>query len=120
MNDREKSPQTDAFDSLFLSYRPMLRTGQTFAPMALTGEKTRPFSFFRSADLARATALADEFDKIAGSKPNKQRLRKVMDRFHEAADHDVDLAQWALRLFIARRPGGDILPMPTLRQQLAQ
>ena len=121
MSNGAKSPHADAFNSLFLSYRPTARVRPGFTPMALAaGTGAKPFSFFRSADLARATALGNEFDKIAGPKPSKRSLQKVMERFHEVADDNVQLAQWALRLFIARRPGGDILPMPTLRQQLAQ
>jgi tyrosinase len=79
----------------------------------------KAFAFFDQSDLARASSLADEFDRIAGKSPDDDRLRDVMTRFHETAADDVALAQWALRLFIARRPGGDVLPMPTLRQQLA-
>jgi hypothetical protein len=42
-----------------------------------------------------------------------------MQLFHEEAAHDTERAQWGLRIFIARWPGADVLPMPTLRQQLA-
>lgn len=80
----------------------------------------RPFAFFNANDIGRATQLANEFDEIAGLNADEAHLRKVMDRFHEVARTDVSLAQWALRFFIARRPGADVLPMPTLRQQLAQ
>lgn len=119
------SPQADAFRSLFLTYRPATArpaTAKRLETMSLRAEPAlaaKPFSFFRSSDLERATQLADEFDEIAGHDPSDERLRLVMKRFHEVAQDDVQLAQWALRLFIARRPGADILPMPTLRQQLA-
>jgi tyrosinase len=121
MADFERSPQADAFKSLFMSYRPqglpppgakVLMAGPSQAP-------AKPFAFFDQSDLARASDLANDFDRIAGKSPDDDHLRNVMTRFHEIAGDDVALAQWALRLFIARRPGGDVLPMPTLRQQLA-
>lgn len=118
MSDSTLSAQEDAYKSLFLTYREPV-AGKTAAQLLAAPAPVRPFAFFRSSDLDRATSLADEFDQIGGPNPDEEHLRAVMARFHQVASQDVQLAQWGLRLFIARRPGADVLPMPTLRQQLA-
>jgi hypothetical protein len=121
------SPAQDAWRSLFQGFaEPRGRLTERGITAAAPAAQ-RPFSFFRADDQAAAQALAKEFDRLAGRKvgadhqraPTKKQLAAVMDRFHEAAADNVGLAQAALRSFIARWPHADVLPMPTLRQQLA-
>jgi tyrosinase len=121
------SPAEDAWRSLFQGFaEPTARPSEPSLTAAAPTVQ-RPFSFFRADDQKAALALADEFDALAGRKaggarqpaPTKRQLTAVMDRFHEAAADNVGLAQAALRSFIARWPHADVLPMPTLRQQLA-
>jgi Hemocyanin, copper containing domain len=120
------SPAEDAWRSLFHGYVepravPATAGAETAAPAP------QVFRFFSAEDQDAAAALADEFDALAGrstgshhqKRPTRRQLKAVMDRFHEAAADNVGLAQAALRRFIARWPNADVLPMPTLRQQLA-
>ena len=43
-----------------------------------------------------------------------------MQRFHEEAVSNVGLAKAALRFFITRWPNAEVLPIPTLREQLKE
>jgi tyrosinase len=121
------SPAEDAWRSLFHGFvEPTVRE-RDFAAPATAAPPPRPFRFFTIEDQRAAMALAGEFDALAGRapagepqrRPTQKQLAAVMRRFHEAAADNVGLAQAALRRFIARWPNADVLPMPTLRQQLA-
>ena len=120
MSDKPKDPREDAYRSLFQSYRePREETGpENGAHDAQAAPARRPFNFYGGDDLKAASGLADEFDGLAGEHPGDEELGHVMRRFHEAARDDPARAKWGLRLFIGRRPGADVLPMPTLRAQL--
>jgi tyrosinase len=120
------SPAEDAWRSLFHGYVEPRAVPAGAAP-GTAAPAPQVFRFFSAEDQAAAVALADEFDALAGRQPGKdhpmrptqRQLEAVMDRFHEAAADNVGLAQAGLRRFIARWPNADVLPMPTLRQQLA-
>jgi hypothetical protein len=121
------SPARDAWQSLFQAY--VEPVGHALAPAAVGAEPVARsgFRFFRREDQDAALGLAREFDALAGRRsdgqhqpaPSQAQLRAVMRRFHEAAAVNVGLAQAGLRRFIAAWPNADVLPMPTLRQQLA-
>jgi hypothetical protein len=120
------SPAEDAWRSLFNGFvEPTATRGPTLT--AAGPAPQRPFRFFSTEDQDAASVLAAEFDALAGRKadnnhprqPTRKQLAAVMARFHEAAADNVGLAQAALRIFVARWPNADVLPMPTLRQQLA-
>ncbi len=128
------SPREDAWRSLFHSFEeprpaaPHLRAGaQDTTARAAPIQQRRPFAFFQLDDQRAAADLAGEFDRLAGrdpgqhhpAAPSAEQLAAVMSRFHAVAADNPELAQWALRMFIARWPNADVLPMPTLRQQLA-
>jgi hypothetical protein len=119
MSDEPKDPREDAYRSLFASHEePREPAPEGGASNARTAPARRPFNFYGGDDLKAASDLADEFDRLAGLHPNDDDLGNVMRRFHEAARTHPARAQWGLRLFIGRRPGEDVLPMPTLRAQL--
>jgi hypothetical protein len=123
----------DAWRSLFYNYvEPAAPTGlELRAEEAPTPDQApapqRRFAFFRLEDQRAAAALADEFDVLTGhtagsghqERPTADQLNAVMDRFHEAAADNVSLAQAGLRMFIARSPHAEVLPIPTLREQLS-
>ena len=120
------SPTEDAWRSMFYNY---VEPAAPIQSRALTEEAVlppRPFLFFRPEDQRAALALAGEFDTLAGrthdghqKPPTRKQLTAVMDRFHQAAADNVSLAQAALRMFVVRWPNADVLPMPSLRAQLA-
>jgi len=122
----ELTPREDAWRSLFHSFEEPAGARQLESLGAAAEPPARPFSFFDPQSQSAIKALVAEFDQAAGgspkgraTKPDAAQLRAVMDHFHAAARANVPLAQWALRSWIARWPGADVLPMPTLREQLA-
>ena len=130
-----RSAREDAWRSLFHAFvEPEARRKKAALDAAVVATRPRAdrrFSFFRAADQSAALRLADEFDgdvgrdprdrhaRHHGKRPTEAALKRVMRRFHARAASEPELAKWALRIFIARSPNADVLPMPTLRQQLA-
>jgi hypothetical protein len=120
------TPSEDAWRSLFHGF---VEPRSLAAQPGVAAQRTagRGFRFFRREDQEAAVSLAAEFAALAGRRvgddmprqPTEQQLQAVMERFHEVAALNVGLAQAALRHFIASWPNADVLPMPTLRQQLA-
>src|SRR5258708_25832426 len=95
----ELTPREDAWRSLFHSFQP----APPQMALATAPKAQKAFSFFGGDDLAAASALASEFDRIAGplTPSDPAALASLMPPFHEVSGPDTPLAQLALPLFIA-------------------
>ena len=87
---------------------------ETLGPGAGTATEV-PFSVFIPAHQQKALSVAAELMHIANANPGDEGLEKVLDRAEEEAQRSgIELAQFALSVFITHHPQGRKLPIPRL------
>ncbi len=85
------------------------------------GATEEPFSVFNPSHQQRAANLVQEFIAIADGKPDDDGLEAVLERAKEVAEEeDIELAQYALRVFIIRYPKARRLTIPPLAERSPQ
>jgi len=77
-----------------------------------------PFSVFIREHQEAALKVVAELMEIANANPGEAGLEKVLDRVQQvAAETSLDLAKYALMVFITHHPEGQRLPIPPLEQR---